>query len=127
MKLDIDTIGIEFTFDVKIDNKGEKSRFYRELYGWKSPSYYNKYVYIKDGVLSNLKYLKPTKSTIIVSMKDAGTLRKFFSARKVVFNEKIVVLNKKEARKLGLSFPSNWHKIYEELKGSENLRFSVDF
>ena len=44
-----------------------------------------------------------------------------------MFNEKIVVLNKLEAKELGLKFDSNWHKIYEELKGNEDLSVSVDF
>ena len=123
MKIDVKTVGIEFTFDSKSNDKS----FYRKLYGWKSPSNYGKYLYVKDGVLSNIKYIKPTRSTIIVSVKDSKSLRKFFNESKVVFNEKIVILNKQEAKELGLKFDSNWNKVYEELKGNENLFFSVDF
>lgn len=126
MRVNLNTIGIEFTFDAKLQNS-EKTRFYRELYGWKNSSNYGKYLYIKDGILSNMKFIKPTKSTIIVSIKNAKILREFFKEKKVDFNEKIVVLNKKEARKLGLDFHNKLEQIYEELKGSENLKFSVDF
>jgi len=123
MKIEVNTLGIEFTFDFK----GEGKKFYRELYGWKSPSNFGRYLYIKDGILSNIDYLKPTKSTIIVSRVDAKVIRSFFKKNEVVFNEKIVVLNKSEAKELGLKFDSNWNKVYEELKGNVNLNFSLDF
>lgn len=126
MKVDLDTVGIEFTFDSKL--KGSNAvKFYRKLYGCKRNSNYGKYTYLKDGVLSNIKYLKPTRSTIIVSMKDAKTLRNFFKKYNAVFDEKIVVLNEKEAKELGLNFPNEWKKLYEEIKGNENLRVSLDF
>lgn len=126
MRLQINTIAIEFTFDLKIKENTERLKFYRGLYGWKSSSNFGKYLYIKDGILSNIKYLKPTRSTIIVSIKNAKVLRNFFKKYKVVFNEKIILLDKLEARKLGFKFSNNFSKIYEELKGNENLNFSVD-
>ncbi len=125
MKLNIKTLGIEFTFDCNL--KGSKKvNFFRELYGCKRISHGGKYVYIKDGILSNMKYLKPTRSTIILSIKDAKTLRKFFKKNKINFNEKIIFLNKTESKELNLEFPNNLEKIYEELKGNENLMFSLD-
>ena len=127
MRLGVDTIGMEFTFDAKMKNSTAKSKFYRELYGYKLYSNFGRYIYLKDGLLSDIKYLKPTRSTIIVSKKDAGALRIFFRKRNVKFDEKIVILNHKEAKQLGLNFPGNWRKVYEELKGNENLVFSVDF
>ena len=126
MKVEIRTIGIEFTFDAEFKGT-EKTNFYRELYGWKNSSNYARYLYIKEGVLSSMNYLKPTRSTIIVSVKDAKQVRKFFKEKKVVFNEKIVILNKAEAKELGLKFDNNLNRVYEELKGNENLSFSVDF
>jgi len=126
MKINVNTIGIEFTFDLK-EKGSKKVNFYRELYGCRRSSHGGKYLYIKDGVLSNLKYLKPTKSTIIVLIKDAKIIKNFFKKSNVLFNEKIVILNKAEAKELGLKFVNNWHKTYEELKGNENLIFSVDF
>jgi len=127
MRISLDTIGIEFTFDVNIENPSKRVGFYRELYGHKNYSNFGKYLYIKDGILSNMKYLKPTRSTVIVSKKDAREVRIFLKKSKVIFDEKIVILDHKEAKKLGLDFPNNWKKIYEDLKGNENLVFSVDF
>ena len=125
MRIDLNTLGVEFTFDAKMDRDSERVIFYKKLYGYKDIK--KNYTYIKDGILSGMKYLKPTRSTIIVSVKDAKVIKSFFRKNKVDFNEKIVILNREEAKELGLSFPSNWHKIYEELKGSENLKISVDF
>lgn len=126
MKIDVKTIGIEFTFD--LHEKGSKRvNFYRKLYGSRRVSHGGKYLYIKDGILSDINYLKPTRSTIILSIKDAKLVRKFFKEYNVVFNEKIVILNKQEAKELGLVFDSNWDRIYNELKGNENLFFSLDF
>lgn len=122
-------MGIEFTFDTKFDKASERVKFYRELYGYRRYSNYGRYVYVEEGLLSDIPYLKPTRSTIIVSVKDAKKLRKFFRKKSVVFNEKIVILNKKEAEKLNLEegVSNDWEKIYEELKGNENLVFRVDF
>jgi hypothetical protein len=125
MKIKIDTIGIEFTFDV-LEKSSKRLKVYRELYGWKSASNNGKYLYLKDGILSSIKYLKPTKSTIIILRKDAKSVRKFFKEKRVIFNEKIVLLNKTEAKDLGLKFDNNLNKFYEELKGNENLFFSID-
>lgn len=125
MEVKLDTIGIEFSFDAKMTGSN-KTRFYRELYGWKNFSNFGRYIYIKDGLLSNIKHIKPTKSTIIVSIKNSKIVRDFFKKNKVVFNEKIIVLNKEEAKKLGFRFDSEWEKIYEEIKGNENLTFKIN-
>ena len=127
MEVKLNTIGIEFTFDAKFSNHTERHKFYRELYGWKSSSNYGKYLYIKDGILSNMKHIRPTHSAIIVTIKDAKEIRSFFRKVKVNFDEKLVILNEKESRELGIGHPNDWKKIYEELKGNENLLFSVDF
>ena len=125
MEIKIDTLGVEFTFDARISEDRKRVKFYKELYGYKTNPY-GKYTYIKDGFLSNIKHLKPTRSTIIVSLKDAKGLRSFFKIYSVVFDEKIVILKEREARKLGLRFPSGWRRVYEELKGNENLKISFD-
>ncbi len=127
MKIQINNIGMEFTFDVKERRNAEKVEFYRELYGYKNYSNFGKYIYLKDGVLSGMKHLKPTKSAIIVSVKNAKELRNFFKKHKVNFDEKLVILKQNEAHELGIGYPNNWRRIYEELKGNENLFFSVDF
>lgn len=126
MQVKINTLAIEFTFDFK-GSGTKKVNFYRGLYGHRSFSNYGKYIYIKDGLLSNIMYLKPTRSTIILSVKNAKEVRKFFKQNKVDFDEKIVILNKKEAKELGLKFDSNWDRVYSEILGNENLRFSIDF
>lgn len=127
MKAEINTIGIEFTFDANLRNSTEKLKFYREFYGWKSSSNNGRYLYIKEGLLSGIKYIKPTRSTIIVSIKDAKSVRNFLKRKKVLFDEKIVILNKIESQSLGFRYNNNLEKIYNELKGNENLFFSVDF
>ena len=126
MRVKLETIGIEFSFDARLSGSA-KTKFYREFYGWKNFSNFGKYLYLKDGILSNIPYLKPTRSTVIVPRRHAKTIREFFKKNSVVFNEKIIVLNKNEAKALGFEFDSALERIYEEVKGNENLHFEIDF
>ena len=126
MKINIDAIGIEFSFDAKLSGT-KKVNFYRKLYGYRSYSFYGKYTYIKEGVLSNIKYIKPAKSIIIVSIKDSKELRNFFKKHGVAFDERIVVLDEKDAKTLGLNYIEGWKKIYERIKENPDNSFYLDF
>ncbi|MDP3987372.1 MAG: hypothetical protein Q8P81_04065 [Nanoarchaeota archaeon] len=123
----LDTVAVEFTFDAKIDNNSERVKFYKTLYGFKDIQK-GKRVYVREGVLSGIRHLRPTRSTVIVSRRDSRIVRNFLKKNKgVKFDEKMVILGEGEGRALGLNQPTGWKRIYEELKGNENTVFSVDF
>lgn len=127
MRIELKTLGIIFTFDVKLKDNSKRSKFYRELYGWKDYSYYGEYTYIKEGLLSEIKHIKPTKSTIIVSIEDSKKLRDYFKKFNIDFDERIIFLNQRDAKKLGISYTENLSKIYQEIKKNQNLVFNADF
>lgn len=127
MRIDLDSIGIEFTFDTKIRTNRGRTKFYKDLYGYTLKTHHKKYTYSKPGILSGIKHLRPTKSTIIVSLENAPKLQEFFKQNKVKFTKHAIVLNQQEAKALGLSHPTGWHALYEEVLGNPNTRFSVDF
>jgi len=126
MEIKINTLAIEFIFDAKLSGS-KKTNFYRELYGHRSYSNYGKYTYVKEGVLSDIDYLKPTRSTLIVKRGDSKRLKDFFKKWNVVFDERLVFLDEKDAKKLGLIHIEGWKKIYDELKGNPNTFFKLDF
>lgn len=125
MGIDLVHVGVMFTFDTK--SKTTRTRFYRKLYGFKDVSHFGKYHYEREGLLTNIPYLKPTNSTIIVRIRDALLLRKFFKKYNVRFSEHIGFLTIKEAKTLKIANPKKWQEILEDLKGSRDLLVTVDF
>ena len=126
MRINLLPLGVQFTFDAKFERDYDKVRFYKKLYGYIDYSN-KKYKYKRGGLLSDLKHLRPTRSTIILSLRDAGALRKFFRKNKVKFSENVVILHHGQARKLGVESPSKWVNVYRDLLGKEDLIVGVDF
>ena len=129
MRLDIIPIGILFTFDVSSKTASQRVVFYRKLYGCSPTSWAKdkKYKYKRKGLLSDVKHLKPTQSTLIVTMKDAQMLRTFFRKNKIKFSENAVMLQEAQARKLKVVSPSAWVNIYKELLGKEDTIMGIDW
>lgn len=90
--------GILFTYDTKYTSNKERVSFHRELYG--SISYTKNKIEKKGGLLSEIPFINPTKSCIIVVQKNADHLRNFFRRHKVKWSEHLVILNEDEAKKL---------------------------
>ena len=126
MRLDLIPLGVQFTFDVQYKSNYERVRFYKKLYGYVDYSN-KKYKYKRKGILSGLRYLRPTHSVIILTMKDAPLLRKFFKQNKVKFSENAVMLHEAQARKLKVVSPSAWVNVYRDLLGKRDLILGVDW
>lgn len=124
MKFEIEPIATEFTFDTKGMKKSQRTQFYKNLYGHKDKTH--GYTYIKDGLLSNTKHLKPTNSTIILKVEDTKTLRDFLKKHQTNFYEKLVILNKAEAEELGLKYNNELEKFYKEIQGNKNFRIYLE-
>jgi len=77
MEIKDNIIGIEFTLENNFEKASERVKFHRELYGHRRYSNYGRYIYLEEGVLSNIPYLKQASSQVIVSIKNAKSIRKF--------------------------------------------------
>ena len=93
-------IGIEFIFSSKFKKASKRVGFNRKLYGYRRYSNHSKYLYIEEGILSNIPYMKPAKSVIIVSEKNSKTIKEFFKTWKIDFKEIKVMLNKEDLGKI---------------------------
>jgi hypothetical protein len=92
--------GILFTYDTKYRSNKERVSFHRELYG--SISYTKAGPIKKGGILSEIPFINPTKSCIIVKQEDVDKLRNFFKKHKVKWSEHLVILSKEESKELSL-------------------------
>ncbi len=126
MRIEIIPLGILFTFDISNRQGSDRVILYKRLYGYNDFSH-GKYKYKRKGILSDMKHLKPTKSTIITTLHDAKTLRKFFRQNKVKFSENVVMLHESQARKLKVVSPNKWVNVYKELLGKDDTIMGVDW
>jgi hypothetical protein len=78
----------------------EKTRFYRELYGYTDSSYFGKYLYERKGILSDIPHLRPTESVIILKPEHSNLVKDFLKKEKVRFSEHKIILTKEETSKL---------------------------
>ena len=125
MRIDLVPLGVQFTFDARFEKASKKIEFYRKLYGY--TDYSRGHEYKRGGLLSDLKHLRPTRSTIILTLKDAPALLAFFRKNKVKFSENIVVLHHIQARQLRVESGSKWKDIYRDMLGKRDLVWRVDF
>lgn len=57
-------------YDLNERTAVQKTRIIRELFGYSDRSCNGRYKYKRDGLLSNIRYERKTKTAIIVSEKD---------------------------------------------------------
>lgn len=57
-------------YDLNDKKPAERTRIIRTLYGFKDKSCYGKYEYARKGLLYGIRYMRKTKTAIIVSEKD---------------------------------------------------------
>jgi hypothetical protein len=70
------------TFSVKTDrfqNRTERNRFYKELYGWKQTvkKQEKKYVYERDGLLDEIPHIKVDQSLFIIMREHMRRMQEF--------------------------------------------------
>ncbi len=64
----------------RFDSEYEKSKFFRELHGWKQtvPRNGKRYVYLRKGVLGEVQHIRVGESTFIVPSEQAKTVMDYF-------------------------------------------------
>ena len=68
-------------------NKSEKSILSKRLFGYTDKSNKCKYTYQREGLLSNIKHIKVSKNTFIISSNDWLSIKKELLKRKVNVKE----------------------------------------
>ena len=88
--------GVLFTYDVKYKSNKMRVNFHRKLYG---TLYYSKSGPVrKGGLLSEIPFINPTRTCIIVRPEHSSKLRNFFKQHKVKWSEHTVILKRKELK-----------------------------
>lgn len=85
--------GIEFIIRTSNKTNKKKSKFYKRLYGYKDSK--KEYTYVKDGILSTIPHIKPSKSIIIVPKEKAKELRIFLEKEGAEWTEFEVILKER--------------------------------
>ena len=84
----------------------ERSKFFRELHGWKQtvPRENKKYMYKRNGLLDEVPHVKIADSVFMVAMENMKRMMQFFDEwnDKVECNMMEVMMNKKRLRRLNL-------------------------
>lgn len=102
LKKKINQKGVMFTFSVKTEkvSNSEKTKFFKELYGWTQtvPGGKKKYVYHREGVLDDIPHEKVDQSAFIIPENEAEKMMEFFDewSKKVMFRTFKVLLDDEE-------------------------------
>lgn len=84
----------------RFDSEYDKSKFFRELHGWKQtvPRNGKRYVYMRKGILGEVPHIKVSDSTFIVPSEEAKTLVEYMQewADKVEFEMLNMMMKQRE-------------------------------
>lgn len=77
----------------------ERTKFFRELYGYKDKSRFGDYIYQRKGLLTGISYIHLNRGAIIVAKENRHKLVSFLQKRTKIKVRRII-LTQKDRRKL---------------------------
>jgi len=88
------------TFSTKTDNNSDKTKFFKDLYGWEQtvPGKKKKYEYHREGFLEKVQHKKIADSSFIIPEGEFTKVMQFFEQwqRKVITNAFKIILEDKD-------------------------------
>ena len=92
----------------KFENKSERNKFYKELYGWKQivKKQEKKYTYRREGLLDEIPHIKVDRSVFIIMKKHMDRMIKFLEEweDKIKWNVFDVLLDEEQEKMLRRCF-----------------------
>ncbi len=92
----------------KFENKSERNKFYKELYGWKQivKKQEKKYTYRRGGLLDEIPHIKVDRSVFIIMKKHMDRMIKFLEEweDKIKWNVFDVLLDEEQEKMLRRCF-----------------------
>ncbi|MEM3490310.1 MAG: hypothetical protein QXO75_11750 [Nitrososphaerota archaeon] len=98
----VTTILISFTMEYRGRSRADISRFYREIYGYISHSYYGRYISRKPSFLDGIKHIRYSKGLFMIRREDERKVLTFLKRKGAKVFEWEVVPKREELRSLGL-------------------------
>jgi len=77
----------------------QRTKLFRQLYGWRDKSQYGRYEYQRRGLLGKIGYVPIIRGVFIVKTTDKKKVLKFFRGKAKVFSREII-LNAEEEKRL---------------------------
>ena len=91
---------IAFTLSYEGRSRGEISRFYRELYGYRSHSHFGRYISRKAGFLDGIKNIRYTKGMFMIRKEDQGRVVAYLKSRGATISKWEVLPGTEEQKQL---------------------------
>ena len=91
---------IAFTLSHEGRSGGDISRFYRELYGYRSHSHFGRYISRKAGFLDGIKNVRYTKGMFMIRKEDQGRVVAYLKSRGATISKWEVLPGTEEQKQL---------------------------
>lgn len=72
----------------------DRRRFFRALYGWRDKSQFGKYEYEREGLLSNIPYVRLTRGVFVVAQENKLKVKRFLKGKATVITREVVLTAK---------------------------------
>ena len=69
----------------------ERTKLFRQLYGWRDKSQYGKYEYNREGLLSNIPRVRLTRGVFIVAQENRLKVKRFLKGKAAVVTREVVL------------------------------------
>ena len=120
--------GMIITFSTRTDKNSERTKFFKQLYGWEQtiPGKKKKYEYHREGFLETIPHKRVGESSFIIPEDEFGKMMDFFEQwqKKVITNAFKVILEDdvlSEFERMSKQFQEDEEENEEELDENDDL------